>query len=296
MLAKHVPCARQPGCALAVTRQPDGSILGKCEHRAGLLPINHQLSAFDPLACPPTSLTTADLTPLAINWPKLSRALCKALGLDRKAADFGLPATHQIGSWSADAVPVILTIQNEPRDFLFVTGQLAARLRQKFILLAPTSRLVTAAAQEILANTGAAFFPLETTVTLTPNGTLHAIKTPGDLFAKFTPQPKELDEDVARRAFALVQQLDADSLAVFRFYCVEGMSAAQAARKCSCSKATVYRRLETIRAKTGIHPHEFRRLSSHFSRIEEQISDTRAASIYRKALANDVGDVDEFNG
>src|SRR5438046_2476761 len=44
-----------------------------------------------------------------LNYPKFSRALCHAFGLIPKAAVFPLPATRQIGAWSADAVPVILT-------------------------------------------------------------------------------------------------------------------------------------------------------------------------------------------
>ena len=57
---------------------------------------------------------------------------------------------------------------------------------------------------------------------------------PGELFARFTPEPKfEPGEDVARQAFALVEQLDSDiaskpptPMSVFRLYCMEGLSAA----------------------------------------------------------------------
>src|SRR6185369_3113022 len=40
-----------------------------------------------------------------IDRVSLGRALCDAFGLERKRVDFPLPATGQIGSWSADAVP-----------------------------------------------------------------------------------------------------------------------------------------------------------------------------------------------
>lgn len=62
--------------------------------------------------------------------------------------------------------------------------------------------------------------------------------------------PSAVTEDVARSAFALLVKLDAQGkhksptpLTVFRFYCVEGLSAGQVAKQCRCSKATVIGRL-----------------------------------------------------
>ena len=62
-----------------------------------------------------------------------------------------------------------------------------------------------------------------------------AVKTPGELFAQFTPQPKDsIGEDVARQTFALVKAFQDKStsrkahlLTVFRFYCVDAFSAAE---------------------------------------------------------------------
>ena len=274
--AQIFPC-RKCGCSHDVTIHAPGDIVAVCR--------------CDPWACDEIVLTAADIEILDLNWSKLARALCKAFGLDHRPADLPFHNTRQIGSWSADAVPVILTIQSERYDFQHVVMGLAARLRRKFILLAPTSDNLDAISQEILANAGAAFFALDSHVRLTQQGSLQSVKTPGELFAQFTPQPKEaVSEDVARQAFALIQQLDAGGrreppavLTVFRLYCMEEMTSDQIAQKCRCSKGTVISRLKLIRAKTGVDPEDFRRLSSHFEKIEEDLTDSRAERVHRKS-------------
>jgi hypothetical protein len=262
------------------TNHPQPSHTGTCEGH--------------PPTCEPIHLTLTDITPLELNWPKLARATSKAFGLDTKIGNLPIPHTIQIGSWSADSVPVILTIQTERHHLHFVISDLIARLHQKFILFAPTTRNLDASSQELLANANAAFFPLETTVILTPNGTLQPTKPPGELFAKFIPQPKELDEDVARRAFALVKQFDSDGpknppslLTVFRLYCIEELSAGQIAKKCECSKAAIVRRLILIRAKTGADPRALRRLSVHLDKIDQELSNPDARRIHPKRLIDD---------
>jgi len=91
----------------------------------------------------------------------------------------------------------------------------------------------------------------------------------GELFARFTPQPNELEEDVARQMFALVQQMDADerervrptALTVFRHYCIDNLSIAETARKCRCSTGTVANRVNHIRKKTGMEPARLRTIA-----------------------------------
>jgi hypothetical protein len=114
----------------------------------------------------------ADITPLDLNWPKLGRAICRALNLASKAAPLAVPNTLQIGSWSADAVPVFLTIQTERHHLHYVICELIARLRQKFIVLTPTSKHFDAKSQELLAAAQSSIFALDKIVTLNPDGTL----------------------------------------------------------------------------------------------------------------------------
>jgi len=74
---------------------------------------------------------------------------------------------------------------------------------------------------------------------------------------------------------------------------MEELSADQIATKCHCSKAAVVRRLKLIRAKTGADPKDLRRLSPHLNKIEDDITDPRAAHIHRKRLIYDDPDQDE---
>jgi DNA-directed RNA polymerase specialized sigma24 family protein len=81
---------------------------------------------------------------------------------------------------------------------------------------------------------------------------------------------------VAVATFALMEKLEsgrglrAPSIAkVFRLYCVEGMSAAQVARECRCSKGAVVRRLRLIRRKTGISARMLRRQESGLKSLDE---------------------------
>src|ERR1043166_9944161 len=82
--------------------------------------------------------------------------------------------------------------------------QLSTRLRRAYILFSPTTENLNATSQEFLASAGAGFFALESTVRLTDSGALLALKTPGELFAKFSPEPAgEGGEEVARNTVAL---------------------------------------------------------------------------------------------
>lgn len=278
--AQLLPCPR--GCDLAhdIVGRPDGSLAATCRG--------------DPERPFEIPLTPADITPLEVSWSKLARALSQALGLHSKLAILPPPNTVQFGAWSADAVPAILTIQACPSAFFRVVPELVARLQRPFMLFAPTSNHFDAHCLELLSRVGAAFFPLDSTVMLADDGRLRPAKSPGELFAEFTPQPKEVDEDVAHRAFALVMTLDSERpmkppalLTVFRLYCIAEMSAAQIAQKCHSSKTVVISRLKLIQAKTGVSPKDFRRISSHLAKIDESTADSRAARIHRPRLISD---------
>src|SRR2546421_7547366 len=155
--AQSFPCSKC-GCSHDVTVHAPNDIIAVC--------------ACDSWNCDDLLLTPADIQILELSWPRLGRALCKAFGLEAKPAELPFDNTRQIGSWSTDAVPVILTIQHERADFRNVVMGVAARLRQKFILLAPTSANLDALSQEILAGIGAGFFALDSHVRLTEHGHL----------------------------------------------------------------------------------------------------------------------------
>src|ERR1043166_6845527 len=118
----------------------------------------------DDIFCPPIELSPADIQMWSLSWPRLARALCHAFALESKFTRLELYQTCQIGAWSADSIPVILTIQAESEHLAAVISRLALGLRQKFILLGPTNDKLNVPCQEALANAGAAFFPLDSTV------------------------------------------------------------------------------------------------------------------------------------
>lgn len=285
--ARSFPCPRECGCAHEVVRHSDGRIVAVCR--------------CEPWNCEDLALSEADLVIHQPNWAKLCRGLAGAMGFDAKPGSFKLQGTMEIGTFSSAAVPVVLTVQHSRSEFQRVVAVVAALLRDPFILLAPTSRFVDAHCKELLAGCRAGFFDLESHISLTAQGNLQARKRAAELFARFMPESQEpVAEDVARRAFQLIEQLDSEQVikppsvvAVFRLYCMQELTAERVARKCGCAKGTVINRLKMIREKTGMDPDELRRFSSQFDQIEEDIRDSKAAYIQRKRLIDDSQDAED---
>jgi len=290
---RSFPCPRNCGCAHC--------IIGEAAP-AAQSPIT-AICRCEPCLCAPLTLTLAEITPLHLNWAKLGRAIGKAFGLDAGDNDFPIPNTRQIGSWSSEAVAVILTIQTERHLLRRVIPELALRLQKPFILFAPTSDHLDAACHELLGLARAAFFALDGHVRLTFQGALAPCKTPGVMFAQFSPPPREsLPEDTTRKALALVKAMDANKsmklpspAAVFSFYCMQGLSVTAMARKLYCSRGTILNRLEFIRRKTGADPVRVRRLSAQFESFGERTADSRARRTSAKGLIYDAPDPDEVS-
>src|ERR1039457_1139151 len=192
-LAQLLPCPRGCGLAHDIICRPDGSLAATC--------------GADPNQPWDILLTPAEITPWEVSWSKLGHALFEVLELRGKPAPLPLPNTLQIGAWSADGVPVILTVQVCGATFRRLVAGLVARLQRRFILLAPTSYHCNAPCQELLAHARAVFFPLETTVLLSDNRRLRTTRPPGELFAQFTPRRKETDESETARVFRLFGEL-----------------------------------------------------------------------------------------
>jgi hypothetical protein len=266
------PCPLHSGCAYAIRPQTDGSFYGDCQR--------------EPPRCPQTTFNQNDLLPLQLSWNRLGRALCHAFALDPKPVLFPLPATRQIGSWSNDSVPVILTIQFETDSFHLVISALGNRLRRPYILLGPTNLHVDGLAQELLANAQAEFLPLDATVRLTHNATLASVTPPGNLFAKLTPQPPSGSfVEAMRSVMRLIKQLDLKTnkpplpSRVFELYCIDCMSIDEIAIALKSPKGRVVRRLQTIARRSGKHPRHFRQFSDHLHKLKETLSDSRAHRI-----------------
>jgi hypothetical protein len=280
--SRFIPCPYGCGCQHEIVERAGGRLVGICR--------------CEPWNCDDFSVSTTDATLLTFNTTKLGRALCKAFECDAQETKLRPPRTWQIGTKFSNSVPVLLTIQNERSSFRHVVSELSARLRQQFILLAPTSRMMDAVSREILEASKAGFFDLESNITISAIGGLSPKLLPGKIFQAFAPGVHEpVAETVAAQIFALIEKLDEDErlknpsvLQVFRLYCGHGITAQAVADKCGCAKATVLNRLKKIRMVTGKDPEEMRAYSPFFNKVEEAITDSRAEKIYRKGLVQDI--------
>ncbi len=285
-LGQSFPCPRNCGCVHSVIMRHDRTAaVAACK--------------CDPPDCPDIPLTLEDITPLELSWARLARALSKAFGFSPRFTKLTPPNTFQLGVYSPALLPAILTIHTFPAALRAVIAELVAIPHKPFILFAPTANTFDAPCQAMLESCGAAFFPLADTVTLTPGGVLTPTRPPADLFASFAPQPKEIDENLAVRAFALVKALDAEAgkklpspTTVFVHYCIDALTVTEIAKRCHCSRATILNRLALIRRRTGADPAHLRTLSGHLARLENAITDPRASRIHRARLADDVDDAD----
>ncbi len=273
-ITRSYPCPRDCGCAHEVVEHGPGDFAAVCR--------------CERWNCDDLRLGTEDVVCWELSWRRLAGALCAALSLASQPADLGLRTTRQIGAWSSAAVPVVLTIQPEPRLFRQTLLELVSRLQSRFILLAPTARHLDAPCLELLGRVKAGFFDLGSCVRLMPGGPLQPLRTPGDLFMQFTAAPSAEDGSMLERAFALAKALDGEvplhptPLAVFRHYCQEGLNISQIARKFNCSRGTVLNRLKLIRQRTGMEPERLRRISAQVTAVEDELTDARARRIYRE--------------
>ena len=94
---------------------------------------------------------------------------------------------------------MILSVQHNREAFIHSLLAVAAKLRDRFILLAPTASMLDGRCQEALKNIGAKFYSIEQVFTLTPQGNLHTAKPAAQLLATFLADAQEpTDEDTAR--------------------------------------------------------------------------------------------------
>ena len=106
---------------------------------------------------------------------------------------------------------------------------------------------------------------------------------PGEMFARFTPEPGDSAGEVAaRQAIALVKLLDcqpagtkAPLFTIFRLYCLEGLTAGQVARRCGCGRSLVFCRLKLLRQKLGCNPAVLRQYALEFEGTPDSLTEAR---------------------
>jgi hypothetical protein len=153
----------------------------------------------------------------------LGNALCATFHLDPRPADLPIPATWQIGSWSPNLIPAILTIQYEADAFHRAVGELLAIIHKPIILFAPTAGLFGGTCSPMLDNFGAAFFALESHTILDPDGTLRPRTDPATMFAHMLPHLTDstaalLGRTAAEPSGAILKEIHQEIAAVRKDY------------------------------------------------------------------------------
>ena len=156
--AMSYPCPRDCGCAHEIVRHKGGPIVAVCQ--------------CEPCCCNDIRLAESDCVILELSWQKLGRAICTAFGFAQREAALAVPNAIQIGASGSESIPVMLTIPNDRDVFGQTLTALAATLRRRFILVAPTADFMDAPLQQILADLDALFVPLDTAVRFTATGLL----------------------------------------------------------------------------------------------------------------------------
>ena len=285
-LAQLLPCPHGCGLAHNIICRPDGSLVATC--------------GADPNQPRDILLTPAEITPWEVSWSKFGHALFEVLELHGKSAPLPLPNTLQIGAWSADGVPVILTVQVCGATFRRVVAELVARLQRRFILLAPTSYHCDAPCQELLAHARAAFFPLETTVLLSDNRRLRTTKPPGELFAQVTPPRNEADESEAARVFGLFGELlgmGTDLVApparVFDLMVFKKMTKAETALECKCVASLITKRVALIERHFAMPIERLRAFASDLKERQRTVKGDKYAKKKHGALPDEPAQYDD---
>jgi hypothetical protein len=276
--ANSIPCPRGCGCAHEVIRDKDNSFVAVCR--------------CDPWNCDDIELSEDEVVLWKVNLEKFARAVGRAFGIQSRVTRLSPSQTFQVGTWSTEAIPIILTISSTEEELQLAAASLSASLRERFILLVPTLRHVGVGTRQALSAARAGLFALDAVLALTASG-FEPLQAPGKIFHEFTPVPSnDPPEEVAKRAFALVQKLDSGRqkpslVTIFRLYCLENLSSGEIAEQLGVSRATVVRRLQTIRTRTGLDPRRLRVYSSHLDKIRESLDDSRARRVNLRATMDD---------
>jgi hypothetical protein len=172
---RWVPCP--DGCCgghrVVPVRQGGGGFLGVCDD--------------DEPMCEDLNLPTELVRVWEMDFARLGRAVARVLECAARDDEMGPSRTWQIGAFGAAGMPVVLTMPREAAEFRQAVAEVTLRLREHFILLAPTSRFMDATCHGILKTAKAGFFDLGSLLTLEADGSLRALRTVPELFAPYLP-------------------------------------------------------------------------------------------------------------
>jgi len=280
---KSIPCENGCECSHVVQRD-GGAFVGKCRCEK---------------KCADIPLISEDIIVLELDLRSLGRAVAKAFDCDAMDADLRISSTRQVASFGG-ALPVVLTIQHDRTSFASAVAGLVAKLKEHFILLAPTNQFADANSLGMLKSAKVGFFDLASNLVLVTNGKLQATKSAGELFSPYLPKTSEPEsDDEALVYFARLKALESDEskglkaplMQVYELYCNKLKTRVEVAKACRCAPSLVSLRLKEIQNKLGRKPLELRALSAQFARIADTLLDSRARHIDRsRAIGGDAPD------
>lgn len=278
-MVERIPCDFGCACNHRVRRRDTG-LVGVCDCGE---------------ECQDVPLTEADVKVWEVDLARLGRAVAKGLKGEARDTKLGLERTQQIAALGDEALPIVLTLPHDERDFTNTVAQLVARLPKGFVLLSPTKRFCTAPATELLGKVNAGFFSLEAHVTLLASGKLHAAKSGAELFAAHLPEKKEaiLESDsvrvfrLFRELLAMGTKLTATPAQVFDFMVFKKMTRAETALACKCSAPLITRRVALIEGHFHMPIEKLLAFASDLKERDSTVKGDRYAKKKRGAIPDE---------
>ncbi len=169
--ARSFPCPHDCGFDHRVRRRTDGSFVG-LQHRDA--------------ACKDLNLTAQDVAVWELNVERLGQAVVAALGGQGQVRASGIAGVWEIGTVPGSNVPVMLCLHERADEFCGAVAEITGRLRDRFLLVAPTNRFLTIGARDLLKNVNAEFLDLETHFTWASSGGLKAGKAALEVVARLS--------------------------------------------------------------------------------------------------------------
>ena len=284
--ATWTPCP--DGCCGGhrLVSQPDGGFLAICND--------------DEPMCEDVSLTADEGREWEMDFSRLSRLVARALDLAPRDVEMDGARCRQIGTFSGAGQSVVMVLPGSTREFREALTQVFVRLREQFIVLAPTGRFMDATCHALLKSAKAGFFDLESLLGLEPDGMFRVLRSVGELFTPYLPeQGPAVTENDAARVFALMRALDGGGRIrkaplgrVFQLLVLEGLSQEAVARECGCAPSLVSLRVGEIEARMKRPVAELRALATRLNELNNVPEDARARSIYRRGLTDEAREDD----
>jgi len=149
--------------------------------------------------CEPIPLSADDIEVWEPHWLNLGSRIQAVWKLEPKSSRISLRRVWQVGAFGGDALQIVLVVQPDRQAFNEALAQLVARLKDRFIVLTPTSIHRDLESRELLARLNADIVDLESNIAVLPSGRFQARKTAAELFSRFLTGTPGTPEIVGRQ-------------------------------------------------------------------------------------------------